>query len=172
MGFTDPELRALGELTLSEICLLERKVDGHVLRVQLDRAAFWIVVEQVRRESETHKLKNKLIRKDAPSEMMEALFGMGAKEYAACRRAIRAPRGVGRPSEPDEETARRVWLCWQRIGDGSRLARPDDWLRITEQTGVSLRVVWRLAQRWCHDDLAPAPLLGLVAPKNTHIGVD
>ena len=148
LGFGPREAEALKDLTLSELGLLARRLAGHALKAQLDRPAFWAVMDQVRWEHEHRALRMELIRRDAPAEMMQALFGMGAKEYAACRRAQEMPPSVGRPPEPDEETARKVWLAWQDAGCEPERARPDHWLAVADATGVPLRVVWRLVQRW------------------------
>lgn len=150
MGFSEAEVDALHGLSLGELAALERGIAGHVLRVELDRPAFWLVVEQVRRQSRDETMKLELIRRDAPAEMMERLFGMGMKEYSACRRRLRAPRGVGRPPEPDEATARDVWLAWKQLQKGRRNAHldPAGWIALQDQTGASLRVVWRLVGRW------------------------
>lgn len=151
MNIGDREAEALRNLTLGELTLLERKLDGHILRVQLDRAAFWMVLDQVRRESQLQAAKLELVRRNAPAEMMESLFGMGQKEYVACRRSIRAPRGVGRPPEPDEETTSRIWMVWKRVAGDTGWPRPDQWTEIADETGASLRIIWRLAQRWLEE---------------------
>ena len=38
-----------------------------------------------------------LIKRDAPAEMLRALYGMGDKEYTRLRRHLGVPTGVGRP---------------------------------------------------------------------------
>jgi len=50
-------------------------VRGHPLRVQLDRAAFRLVVEHLRAEREKEATLRALILRDAPLPMMEALYG-------------------------------------------------------------------------------------------------
>ncbi len=148
MGFGPQEAEALQELTFLEFAALARKLAGHVLQVQLDRTAFWVVMRQVRYEAARQRLRAEFIRADAPSDMMEALFGMGPKEYARVRRALGAPPGVGRPAEADEETARRIWLAWSAADTEPDGASPEQWLDVARQADAPLRTVWRLGQRW------------------------
>jgi len=148
MGIGPKEAEALMTISLSELTNLERKLAGHVLRVELDREAFWTVMDQIRREAELQQLRMKLIRLDAPADMMQALFGMGVKEYTSARRVIGAPPGVGRPPEPSEDQARAVWLAWRKLGQEPGLAPPEVWIDLAEETSLSLRLIWRVTQRW------------------------
>ena len=148
MGIGPKEAEALRGISLSELTNLERKLAGHVLHVELDRDAFWTVVEQIRRESELHRLRMRLISLDAPSDMMQALFGMGVKEYTFARRVIGAPPGVGRPPEPTEEQAREIWLAWESLGQEPSMVSPRVWLELAESMDLPLRLVWRVTQRW------------------------
>ena len=157
MGFGTKEINALHSLNLIELARLQTRIHGHVLRVELDRDRFWIALEQIRRESHAHEARAELIRLNAPADMMKYLFGMGAKEYAACRRALRAPRGVGRPNEPSDDAARNIWRALERFNfrEDPRLP-PQDWLQVAQEADVCLRVVWRLAQRWLETGTTPA----------------
>lgn len=159
MNVGPKEAEALKGLTLTELTNLERKLAGHVLRIQLDREAFWAVMNQIRREAELQQLRMEFVRLDAPSDMMQSLFGMGVKEYTFARRVLGAPPGVGRPPEPTEEEARAVWLAWERLGLEPSLASPATWLRLAKETALSLRLIWRITQRWCDskDEEAAGP---------------
>jgi hypothetical protein len=159
MGIGPKEAEALRGISLSELTNLERKLAGHVLHVELDRDAFWTVVEQIRRESELHRTRMQLISLDAPSDMMQALFGMGVKEYTFARRVIGAPPGVGRPPEPTEEQARVIWLAWESLGLEPSLAPPKVWLELAKNLDLPLRLIWRVTQRWygADDDEAANP---------------
>jgi hypothetical protein len=159
MGIGPKEAEALRGISLSELTNLERKLAGHVLHVELNRDAFWTVVEQIRRESELHRLRMKMINLDAPSDMMQALFGMGVKEYTFARRVIGAPPGVGRPPEPTEEQAREIWLAWESLGQEPSMVSPKVWLELAEKMGLPLRLVWRVTQRWygANDDEVANP---------------
>jgi hypothetical protein len=159
MGIGPKEAEALRGISLSELTNLERKLAGHVLHVELDRDAFWTVVEQIRRESELHRTRMQLISLDAPSDMMQALFGMGVKEYTFARRVIGSPPGVGRPPEPTEEQARVIWLAWESLGLEPSLAPPKVWLELAKNLDLPLRLIWRVTQRWygADDDEAANP---------------
>jgi hypothetical protein len=157
MGIGPKEAEALRGISLSELTNLERKLAGHVLHVELDRDAFWTVVEQIRRESELHRTRMQLISLDAPSDMMQALFGMGVKEYTFARRVIGAPPGVGRPPEPTEEQARVIWLAWESLGLEPSLAPPKVWLELAKNLDLPLRLIWRVTQRWYDDEAANPP---------------
>lgn len=158
MGIGPKEAEALKVITISELTNLERKLAGHVLRVELDREAFWTVVEQIRREAELQQLRMEFIQLGAPSDMMQALFGMGVKEYTFARRVLGTPPGVGRPPEPTEDEARAVWLAWEKLGLEPNLATPAVWRELVKETGLQLRLIWRVTQRWCgaDDDAAAA----------------
>ena len=159
MGIGPKEAEVLSGISLSELTNLERKLAGHVLRVELDRDAFWVVVDQIRRESELQRLRMELISLDAPSDMMQMLFGMGVKEYTFARRVVGAPPGVGRPSEPTEEQARAIWLAWEALGQAPNLVPPRVWAELAESTDIPLRLIWRVTQRWygTEDDEAANP---------------
>jgi hypothetical protein len=91
--------------------------------------------------------------------MMQALFGMGVKEYTFARRVIGAPPGVGRPPEPTEEQARVIWLAWESLGLEPSLAPPKVWLELAKNLDLPLRLIWRVTQRWygADDDEAANP---------------
>jgi hypothetical protein len=163
MGIGPKEAEALRGISLSELTNLERKLAGHVLHVEMDRDAFWTVVDQIRRESELQQLRMELISLDAPSDMMQALFGMGVKEYTFARRVIGAPPGVGRPPEPTEAQARVIWLAWESLGKEPSLASPRVWLDLAKNIDLPLRLIWRVTQRWYgagDDEAANPPWVG------------
>ena len=57
---------------------------------------------------------------------------------------------VGRPAEPDEAGAHRLWRAWQdRVGEvqDTQLSG-EDYLALREFSGVDLRAIWFLTQRW------------------------
>lgn len=168
MGIGPKEAEALRGISLSELTNLERKLAGHVLHVELDREAFWTVVDQIRREAELQQLRMELVRLDAPSDMMQALFGMGVKEYTFARRTLGAPPAVGRPPEPTEEQARAVWLAWEKLGQEPRLAPPKVWIELSQNTGLPLRLIWRITQHWyaAEDDDSASPPWSRTAQRN------
>ena len=57
---------------------------------------------------------------------------------------------VGRPPELDEADTRRLWYAWQErltVEDKNGLAATD-YLELQRQTGIGLRSLWALVQRW------------------------
>lgn len=101
----------------------------------------------MKREAELERIKNALVQRDAPVAMLQELFGVGAKQYAVMRKAIGAAPGVGRPSGVAEEDVHAVWQTWERIVGNGR-ASPEHFLQVADETGVSMRAIWRLVQGW------------------------
>jgi len=57
---------------------------------------------------------------------------------------------VGRPAEPEDEKAHALWDAWQaRVNDDAiELLSGEDYLALKSATGVELRSIWQLTQRW------------------------
>lgn len=152
LGIGEREAEAIREITVVDLQRLSRKLKGHFLKgVNLvDNDSFWLLLQDLKREREQEALENRLIRADAPMDMMHTLFQMDAHEYAARRRMAELPSAVGRPAEPDEETSHAVWRAWKkRLADtpGAELD-PESFLAIHQETGASLRTIWGLIARW------------------------
>ena len=66
------------------------------------------------------------------------------------RRTLSVNPSVGRPPEPDEESSHRLWSAWSsRVeGETTGLLAPADYLELYRETGVSMRAIWNLTQRW------------------------
>jgi hypothetical protein len=92
--------------------------------------------------------------------MMRSLFGVGSREYTRLRRMLALEPAVGRPAEPDEETAHKLWhsLSARLKSDPSAPLEPNEYLAIHEESGASMRAIWNVAQRWAKygDVYAPA----------------
>ena len=82
---------------------------AHCLSIRLDRKLFRPMIERLRALRESEALQMEPIKADAPSERMRRCFGLGGLEYARLRRMLVASPAVGRPPEPDEDTAHRLW---------------------------------------------------------------
>jgi hypothetical protein len=82
--------------------------------------------------------------------MMQTLFGLGSREYTRLRRLLTVDPSVGRPAEPDEASSNRLWGVWvQRVGDQREgPLSPHEYLAIHRETGISMRGIWNLTQRW------------------------
>lgn len=149
MQFGPKEVDALQQLNITDLCRTGT-FRGHCLQVQLDREVFWHLVARLRQQRESDHLQLTLMQADAPQDMMRALFGLGSKEYARWRRLLGFTAAVGRPSEPDEEPAHTLWLAWQaRAGDDGEVSlTAEDYLALKDATGLELRTIWCLTQRW------------------------
>lgn len=149
MQFGPKEVEVLQQLNIADLYRTDN-LRGHCLQVQLDRVVFWQLVERLRQQRESDQLQQTLLQADAPQEMMRSLFGLGAKDYARWRRLHGFTAAVGRPSEPDEEPAHALWLAWQALAgdDGDRALTGEDYLELRDSTGLTLRTIWCLTQRW------------------------
>jgi hypothetical protein len=158
MGFSERAAQAVGELTLRQLVALEGKIHPKVLRTSLDEEAFWRLIDQIKREAERDRIKTELLRHDAPVQMMQELFGVGAKRYAAMRKALGVPASVGRPGAVGEEEIRAVWSTWERVVGKGRPS-PEHFIQIADATGASIRAIWRLRQGWKNQSQAADPSL-------------
>ena len=145
MGFGHRECDALQDLTLADLAALERRLSGHILKIELNQSLFWAALAEVRRESTATQTRVELIKRDAPAEMLRALYGMGDKEYARLRRHHGVPSGVGRPLELDPDAA---WALSEILHRYPPVPAAKDWLAIADESGVALRTIWREHRRW------------------------
>jgi hypothetical protein len=165
MRFGPQEVEALRELNLSDLYRVG-SLQAHCLAIRLDRDVFWPMLANLRAARSNAELERDLIQADAPLEMMRSLFGVGSREYTRLRRMFVLAPAVGRPPEPDEETAHKLWRALAtRLGDdpGEPLS-PEQYLAVHQESGAPMRAIWNLAQRWfeygdvdaCTNDQAPA----------------
>ncbi len=149
MNFGPREIEALREMNLADLYRIE-SLRAHCLEIGLDREVYWPMIEHLRRQRESEELQQVLIAADAPLEMMQTLFGLGSREYTRLRRMLTVDPSVGRPADPDEASTHTLWNTWnQRAGreEGNPLP-PNEYLAIHRETGVSMRAIWNLTQRW------------------------
>ena len=159
MNFGPEEVAALRGLNLADL-YRAGSLQAHCLDIRLNRDVYWPMLAHLRRERESEELQRDLIQADAPLEMMRSLFGLGSREYTRLRRMLTVEPAVGRPPEPDEETAHRLWraLATRMQTDTDNGTDPGVYLAVHHETGASLRAVWNLAQRMVEygDVYAPA----------------
>jgi hypothetical protein len=159
MQFGPKEIEALRELNLADLYRVG-SLQAHCLDIHLNRDAFWPMMAHLRGAREDEELQRDLIQADAPLEMMRSLFGVGSREYTRVRRMLALEPAVGRPAEPDEETAHKLWrsLSARLKTDPSAPLEPNEYLAIHEESGASMRAIWNVAQRWAKygDVYAPA----------------
>ncbi|PWG73697.1 hypothetical protein DF186_21715, partial [Enterococcus hirae] len=53
-------------------------------------------------------------------------------------------------AEPDEESSLKLWNAWIQRADTENdcSLQPDEYLAIHRDTGISMRAIWNLTQRW------------------------
>ena len=148
MNFGPEEVAALRELNLADL-YRAGSLQAHCLDIQLNRDVYWPMLAHLRRERESEELQRDLVQADAPLEMMRSLFGVGSREYTRLRRMLAVEPGVGRPPEPDDETAHLLWHALsERLGpDDADPLDPSAYLAVHRETGASLRAIWNLTQR-------------------------
>jgi len=149
MGFGPREIDALQRLNIADLCRVEA-ICAHCLRVDLNREVFWHMVEHIGQLRASEELQQTLIKADAPQAMMQALFGLGAKEYTRRRRLMTLEPAVGRPAEPDEAKEHALWEAWKARAKGEdvELLTAEDYLALKADTDVELRAIWLLTRRW------------------------
>ena len=149
MNFGPREIEALREMTLADLYRVE-SLRAHCLRIALNRDVYWPMMDHLRQQREAEETEQALIAADAPLEMMQTLFGLGAKEYSRLRRTLSVEPSIGRPPEPDEESTHRLWHAWEKRVDSEEHdpLPAAGYLELYAETGVSMRAIWNLTQRW------------------------
>ncbi len=149
MNFGPREIEALRAMTLADLYRVE-SLRAHCLSIALNREVYWPMMDHLRQQRETEETEQALIAADAPLEMMQTLFGLGAKEYSRLRRTLSVDPSVGRPPDPDEESTHRLWHAWDQCAhsDDNDLLPAAEYLELHTETGVSMRAIWNLTQRW------------------------
>lgn len=156
MGFGSKECEALNQLKLADLAALEKRLGGHILKIELNHSLFWAALAEVRHESSALQIRIELIKHDAPADMMRALYGIGDKEYTRLRQHHDAPSGVGRPVELDPDQA---WALSEILNRYKQVIAPADWLAIADESGIGLRTIWREHKRWQSPPACHAPNL-------------
>jgi hypothetical protein len=149
MGLGPREIDALRGFEMADLYRLGA-LKAHCIEISIDRDVFWSLIAHLQSARHSEEVQRDLIQRDAPLDMMRGLFGMGSREYTRLRRILAVQPAVGRPPEPDEDTAHCLWraIAAEREASDEDDLAPIQYLRISEATGASLRCVWRHAQRW------------------------
>ncbi|MBR9910305.1 MAG: DUF2857 domain-containing protein [Gammaproteobacteria bacterium] len=149
MNFGPKELDALKEMHLADLYRADA-LRVHCLQIGLNRDVFWPMLEHLRHQRETEDLQRELLVADAPLEMMQQLFGLSSREYTRWRRLLTLAPSVGRPPELNEADTHALWYAWQGLLEtqASGTLSAADYLELQRQTGVGLRSIWALLQRW------------------------
>ncbi|GAB3100450.1 DUF2857 domain-containing protein [Aestuariicella hydrocarbonica] len=149
MNFGPKELDALTEMNLGDLYRADA-LRVHCLHIGLNREVFWPMLEHLRHQRASEELQRSLLVADAPLEMMQQLFGVSSREYTRWRRLLTLAPSVGRPPELSEADTHALWYAWQaqlQQQDGGSLTATD-FLSLHHETGIGLRSLWALVQRW------------------------
>ncbi len=149
MNFGPREIEALREMNIADLYRVE-SLRAHCLEIHLNRDVYWPMIEHLRHQRESEERQQVLIAADAPLEMMQTLFGVGSREYTRLRRMLTVDPSVGRPAEPDETSTHKLWNAWIQLADRDEDGplTPNAYLAIHRETGISMRAIWNLTQRW------------------------
>jgi hypothetical protein len=149
MNFGPKELDALQDMNLADLYRADA-LRVHCLKIDLNREVFWPMLAHLRHQRESEELQRTLIVADAPLDMMQQLFGMSSREYTRWRRLLTLAPSVGRPPELGESETHTLWYAWQEQVQ-AREENPltaAHYLRLHQETGIALRCIWVLVQRW------------------------
>lgn len=148
MNFGPKELGALREISMGDL-FRARALTAHCLQVRLNREIYWPMLDHLRREREADEAQKELVQADAPLEMLQTLFATSAHEYTRLRRMLTVNPVFGRTPEPDEAQEATLWAAWKRLGADSSVAlKPAEYLALHRETGISIRIIWNLIERW------------------------
>lgn len=149
MNFGPKELDALKEMNLADLYRADA-LRVHCLQIGLNRDVFWPMLEHLRHQRESEDLQRKLLVSDAPLEMMQQLFGLSTREYTRWRRLLTLAPSVGRPAELNEADTHTLWYALQALQEKHEQSTlsAGDYLELQEATGIALRAIWVLIQRW------------------------
>ena len=149
MNFGVKEIEALREMRVADLYRVE-SLRAHCLEIALNRQVYWPMIEHLSEQRALEDTIQILISADAPQEMMQVLFGLNQRDYTRLRRTLSVDLAIGRPPELDEASSHRLWEAWSdRVdGEASGLLMPEQYLTIQAETGLSMRAIWNLTQRW------------------------
>lgn len=161
MNFGPREVEALREMSLGDICHLE-SLRAHCLKVALEREVYWPMVEDLRERRKSAELQKALIKADAAQDMMEKLYGMGAREYVRLRRMLVVETINGRPPEPSESDTQKLWDTWKQhiAGREETALLAEDYLAMHEASGIAMRAIWSQTRRWSEYKKPPGVVNG------------
>jgi hypothetical protein len=149
MNFGVKEIEALREMRVADLYRVE-SLRAHCLEIALNRQVYWPMIDHLSEQRAMEDTIQALILADAPQEMMQVLFGLNQRDYTRLRRTLLVDPTVGRPPELDESSSHHLWEAWSgRVdGEASGLLHPEQYLAIHAETGLSMRAIWNLTQRW------------------------
>ena len=149
MNFGVKEIESLRELRVADLYRIET-FRAHCLDIELNRDAYWPMIDNLARQRTMEDVMQALIIADAPQEMMHILFGLNQRDYTRLRRTLLVHQVIGRPPEINERESNRLWASWSTIEnkDPSGLLGPEQYLAMHQETELSMRAIWTHTQRF------------------------
>ena len=169
MNFGIKEIEALREMRVADLYRVE-SLRAHCLEIALNRQVYWPMIEHLSEQRTMEDTIQALTAADAPQEMMQVLFGLNPRDYTRLRRTLLVDPSIGRPPELDDASSHRLWKAWSgRVnGEASGLLTPDQYLDIQGETGLSMRAIWNLTQRWAEYGHLNGPIDEAAVQTSTH----
>ena len=169
MNFGIKEIEALREMRVADLYRVE-SLRAHCLEIALNRQVYWPMIEHLSEQRTMEDTIQALTAADAPQEMMQVLFGLNPRDYTRLRRTLLVDPAIGRPPELDDASSHRLWEAWSgRVnGEASGLLTPDQYLDIQSETGLSMRAIWNLTQRWAEYGHLNGPIDDVAVQTSTH----
>lgn len=152
MGLGEAQVRRLAAMTMGE--LMRSEIAGGLtgrpmVRLHVDGDRLDAVLQSVERESARGRLIERCMQAGAPGVMMREMFGVTAKQFRSLQKRHGVALPVGRPAEPDPDTAEAIYTALERLGHRITAV---GLLRVAAATGQPLSLIWRETVR--HPDLA------------------
>ena len=169
MNFGIKEIEALREMRVADLYRVA-SLRAHCLEIALNRQVYWPMIEHLSEQRTMEDTIQALTAADAPQEMMQVLFGLNPRDYTRLRRTLLVDPSIGRPPELDDASSHRLWEAWSgRVnGEASGLLTPDQYLDIQGETGLSMRAIWNLTQRWAEYGHLNGPIDEAAVQTSTH----
>ena len=128
---------------------------SHCVSIELNKEVFWSMVRYMKNQSEIDDHVQVLIERDAPFEMLREFYGMSTREYTRRRREKEDLTNAGRPHEPTDDEADRLWDGWQSAqgkDSNGRLTSVESYVILSDELNIPLRSIWLLTERWIAND--------------------
>ncbi|MCY3884107.1 MAG: STY4526/YPO1902 family pathogenicity island replication protein [Gammaproteobacteria bacterium] len=128
---------------------------SHCVSIELNRDVFWSMIRYMKDQSEVDDHVQVLIERDAPFEMLREFYGMSTREYTRRRRERSDLTNAGRPHEPTDEEADRLWDEWHSVTEkdaNGRLTDIGSYVSLSEKLSIPMRSIWLLTERWIAND--------------------
>lgn len=147
IDISDELVSQLSQLSLTELQAVIKR-SSRFMTITIDSPVLTTVLQEVANDGENAELQDQFIYHRATAKMMREFFGMHTTDFCARRKRLGlAHLGQHRPPVCDEENEVLFWREYQRL---KHLEIRHRYLKIAENTGQPLNVIWPAIQR--HED--------------------